>query len=651
MQHQSEHARDQGISLIEVVVSMVILSVVLASMASLVLSNVGNFNRSIEGLTAANMAQDAVDRLLAAPVHTWAFDAHGNVKKDVNANFATVGGYKIERKIEPVNNIYELTDACDTVIGKTTDASDLVKVTVSVTPYSIKHSDRYTTTLLLSRNEESLVAESSLTVRFNVAKGDQRISYSEAQNGGPVRVTVNQGMTDEQTAVTRNGCVTFVGLKRLEATVQFATKNYTESLSQKSDVRERVQLVKGGNRLVEYDLVGKRELAVIPQLKGQDRVSCDTPRLMRIRTPLGVGPNRAVRSLREIAAEGKAVEDNLRRTDPRYLDPVDKARLEAASRWQYYMVCQDFTTAHGRQYPISFLLPDTIPVSLVEENGGHPMVTSLVTWADADFNKRPYPNVQEADWPVVTLPTAKQGSRQRLFVGSCLMSGTEASGALVDVNKAQNHWKADQPKAIHLPMWHAPIDGIDDPGNRLNYFNRSVLRETQNSYPLVIKNVYDNGDQSRFGDHYVRSSNLRQYAGCKDTPVFHAGWIKTYSYHSDRAQLHLLLPFGLYSYASFAHNDVEVNELGNTVTKSRHTCTPACGAAWGERSCIRSGAKDLTLYHADGRTVPALAENNWTGSFNHYVAWHDRTLDGSSAIYGNTYLAPRGPIIQGCAAY
>lgn len=65
----------------EVMVSMVILSVLLAAVANVAVHSINNVIRSDAGVTSAAIAQDSIERLMSAPVSTWAFDNQGRVKK------------------------------------------------------------------------------------------------------------------------------------------------------------------------------------------------------------------------------------------------------------------------------------------------------------------------------------------------------------------------------------------------------------------------------------------------------------------------------------------------------------------------------------------------------------------------------------------
>ena len=631
---------------------MAILSIVLASVASLVVGSVTTVIRSYDGVTAAGVAQDTIDRLVAAPIHTWAFDANGKVKRDARAYFAGAGGYRVERTIEPVANIYELTDACDTVIGKSTDASDLVRVSVTVTPNSYKFKDQYATSVLLSRNEDALVAESSLTIKFHVNTNQQRVTYTEANHGGPIRVTINAGGPHQQTAETKKGCVTFVGIKLLNSVVTFSTPTYTESLSRTSTYREEVHLVKGGNRLVEYDLVPKRVFAVAPRLEGMSDVDCKAPRLMRMHTPIATRPNKGWRPLADIARESKQAHDALKRYNEYYhLSEEDQARLAAGNRWQYLVVCREPYSPEGLiQDPFAMVLPETIPISLVERQGTKETIKALGTWADATFNKRPYPLVEEADWPVFEIPEPKRGVQQLLLAGSCVMNGSDRKGVLVDVRHADTHWEPNKPKVLMLPMWPVPIDGVDDGDVHLTRFDHSLVRELEGTYPLVLKNVYDNGDRRRFGDSSVNGDNYNDYSKCQDTPVVQAGWLKTFTPEHDRMQLRLLMPYGLYTYAFHTADEIERNETGNAVIKSRHSCSSRCAQANGEKGCIRAGASRIRLFRGNGVTVVGPAHNEGKEFFDGYLDWRNRYLDTSAGGGGNRSLAPRGPVIEGCVA-
>ena len=68
---------DQGISLLEVVVSMVILSIVTAFVASFVAGSLRNIARAEATSTAATIAQEQLDRLLAVPIKQWGYESDG----------------------------------------------------------------------------------------------------------------------------------------------------------------------------------------------------------------------------------------------------------------------------------------------------------------------------------------------------------------------------------------------------------------------------------------------------------------------------------------------------------------------------------------------------------------------------------------------
>ncbi|WP_336250700.1 prepilin-type N-terminal cleavage/methylation domain-containing protein [Stomatohabitans albus] len=623
---------EAGISLMEVVVSMVILSIVLSMVATVVVTSVRQVIRSDAGITAATIAQDSIERLLTVPVSRWAFDSNGKVKRKRDYRLAWGDGraYRIEREIEPVSNIYELRDACDTVIGKHTSASDLIKVTVTVTPSHKESRDRYTTSFLLSRDDDSIVTESSLTVKFNVYDGINRTPYKEAESG-PIRVVLRKGTTTEQAGLTKKGCVTFIGINEPEVPITFVTKNFTETLSQKSDYFGNVTLVPGGNRLVKYDLTPKRQVMVIPQMVGATHADCVQPRLLRMRTPIRVGEHRGIESIDRIARRGEEGRAELQNKG--YLTHAEEILLDSSNKWQYYMQCKPkWDDVLGETVHFNYLLPDTIPISLVEQQGTRQTIRPLATWADGDFHASEYAYVEEADWPIVELPRPKRGVAQRLVVGSCIMSGSDRHGAIktVDGNTEAN-WKPDLPFILRLPMWPAAIDGVDRPERLFDY---------NSTYSVVVKNIYDIGDDARFGSHQLRSENKRDFSGCTDTPPFHLGWLSRTNLRGYSEQLLVAFPYGLYTYDFYAPTMTEVNEAGQTAMRARSSCSLSCINAQGEKECIRAGAERHELF--DLRGVYTLSGYR---AGNNYLDWFQRNQLNVGYYIGE----PRGPVLEGCA--
>lgn len=78
---RSYRTTDEGISLLEVVVSMVILSIVAAFVASFVAGSLRTITRSEATATAAIIAQEQLDRLLAVPIRQWGFETDGKTLK------------------------------------------------------------------------------------------------------------------------------------------------------------------------------------------------------------------------------------------------------------------------------------------------------------------------------------------------------------------------------------------------------------------------------------------------------------------------------------------------------------------------------------------------------------------------------------------
>lgn len=640
MNEPSANANDRGISLMEVMVSMVVLSVLLSAVANVAVHSIQNVLRSDAGVTSATIAQDSMERLLSAPVSTWAFDTHGNVKqaKTTSMQWGDGRSYKIERKIEPVTNPYTAIQSCDVVVGKGTNASDLIKVSIAVTPENNKNLDRYETTFFLSRDEESAVAESSLTVRFNVSRGNTRQPYTESLNG-PIQVAIGKG-SGQKRAATRNGCVTFVGLRDRMVDLSFTTRSYKESLSGLSQYTEHTYLVKGGHRLVEFDLLPEREVTVVPKLMGSFGYLCQEPRLLRTKTILGAMPDRARFTLGEVARHAHGVFSQLNAIPKASRTYTDRVRIQSGSQWQYFAECQSPYKPDGSgRDSLVHLLPDTIPISLVTKRGSSYHLRQLTTWADSTFRPSSYPYVEEADWPVVTIPEPAAGETNFLMVGSCIMSGTERSGVLVPTNRqATPHWRPGLPPVVRLPMWSAPIDGIEQPPHHL-------LTNYHGTYPVVIKQVFDEGKDDLFGDPSIRAKNKALYSECKDTPPFHIGWLYEYSAYHNNQQVRLLLPFGLYTYAFVTPDQTEKNKNGNTVIRSRNTCTTTCKHAKGESACIRAGAGSYQLYDQTGRTY--LQDGR---TYSEYVDWTTRYH------YPNPYgimmpTHPRGPILEGCPAF
>lgn len=622
---------------------MVILSVLLAAVANVAVHSINNVIRSDAGVTSAAIAQDSIERLMSAPVSTWAFDNQGRVKKGTSSSMIWGDGrrYKIDRQIEPVSNPYRAIDACDVVVGQSTSAADLIKVTIGVTPIGKNEDDRYESVYFLNRDDDTMVAESSLTVRSNVAHASGRKPYHESMNGG-IQVVLGKGST-QRAATTQKGCVTFVGLRAAKMDLSFKTKTFKESLSGLTNYKEIVHLVKGGHRLVEFDLLPQREFMIIPRLMGPNERACLRPRLLRTRMVLKAAPNRGTKTIAEIAQEAHNEFEKLNAIPQRNRTPALDMRLQSGSRWQYYIQCRPTQDGNGqRQEGFLHLLPDSIPISLVTDQGNTPTIRPIATWADSTFKASEHPHVEEGEWPVITIPDAASGETQSVMAGSCVMNRSEERGVLVNVaEKAESHWKANMPRVVRVPMWPASIDGIEQPP--------SNIRSYDSTYSLVIKQVFDDGKtKARFGDSSIRNQNLDLYSGCKDTPVFHVGWLNRFDGHHDRQQVRLLLPYGLYTYAFYTPDQTEKNEHGNTVMRSRHSCDGTCNHAKGESQCIRSGAEEYNLYDFDGRNL--LWALTAARTFDSYVDWEDRTVSFFDPG-GNTPRIPRGPIIEGCPAY
>ena len=642
---------DQGISLLEVVVSMVILSIVTAFVASFVAGSLRNIARAEATSTAATIAQEQLDRLLAVPIKQWGYESDGTtLRRSVTETVDGKDGlkYAVTRELSQNPSDLNVKDACPAVVGSRTSRADMVVLRLTVRTNTGPYKDAYTTTTYIARDGNATFLRSSLTIRFNVVRTKGNTPYQEGRDGDPIHVKIedkfrnknDRAETKNWSGNTSGGCITFLELNGKSPRIQFGLDEYRLP-DDSSSYDAKVNMISGGHREIVFDISRTSQIRVIPDIMGVPKQQCDNPRLVRIHTPIAAPKNRALADLRDIARESdqeykrlEAIADN-RRTD------ADKVRMESYNRWQYYLVCQGSSGSGGQQFGSDnfkywFLLPDSIPISVSEGTD----VRAVGRWSNSEFKPLNGNSlIEEGPWPIVKVDNPKVGGGGRgIFAGSCLMNDVDGRARPYIMDKAFLNSAMNNPKDVKLPMWMIPLEGW--------YKAKHPDPNYKGYLPLVIKGINDaQPANNMWGDDRIASLNQSWYSGCKDTPVFDAGWLRSVDLKDDYAQMRLALPFGLYAYSIY--NIKETQEVnGQTVTKSRNSCFPQKrnDRYAGERTCIPSGAKRVTFFQTDVRA--AFRPASWGGGENIY---RDRYWDWFSTERGNTYL-PRGPILDACEA-
>lgn len=647
---RSYRTTDEGISLLEVVVSMVILSIVAAFVASFVAGSLRTITRSEATATAAIIAQEQLDRLLAVPIRQWGFETDGKtlktdpVTEDVKGKDGLT--YKVTRQLtQNVSNL-DVKDACPAVVGNRTSTADIILLKITVNTNTGTFKDSYSTSTYIARDGNATFLKSSVTVRFNVVRGKTSMPYTEGRDGDPIKVDIKdhyrnsrgEGADNNLSGLTRGGCITFLELKGKSPFISFDLGEYRLP-DEKQQYSGKFNMISGGHRELVFDISRTAKVQVIPDVVGVEQQRCDDPRLIRMRTPIAAPKNRALKDLLEIAEVSQAEVARIESISEARRTPGQKAMLLSHARWQYYLVCQGSDRKfRGRDFRHWYLLPDTIPISIVE--GGD--IRPVGRWSGTSFAPVSWSNglLEEGEWPVVLVDNPKVGGEnQAIFAGSCLMQDNDSRAKPYKLTKSFLNNAMVNPGRVHLPLWTIPLEGW--------YKARHPDRSLNGYLPLVIKNLNDKVQTpNMYGDSRIAGLNQSWFSGCNESPVFDVGWLKSIEWNTDFAQMRLAMPFGLYTYAIY--NPSETEEVnGLTVTRSRNSCFPQkrSDRYAGERACLPSGATRVTLYQTDVRT--AYRPSFWGGSGN--SIYRTRYFDWLDPEKG-PYPLPRGPILDACEA-
>ena len=645
--------KDEGVSLIEVVVSMVILSIVTAFVASFVAGSIRSIARSDGTTTAAAIAQEQMDRLLAVPIKQWGYDRNGNLNGPVESKEKKKDGitYTVRRELSRNASDLDIKDTCKSVVGTRVSRADMVVVKITVRADTGPYRDSYTATSYVARDGNVSFLNSSVTIRFNVDRGAKKSHYREGGDGDPIRVNIkdrfrnNQGRGEDNhipDGLTKDGCVTFLGLKGKSPWIKFEVEDYILTTNNTNAYEQKVNMISGGHRELVFDLKRTSDLTVVPDIVGVPRNACGGPKLVRLNTPIDAPKNRALTDIRDVAKVSAREARRIEGISEAARTPAEKARLLSYNRKQYYLVCQDRNGPYqNNDYRYWFLLPDTIPISVEQE--GEVRAVEGGSWSNTTFQPLHGSDnlVEVADaWPKIKVSNPKVGGEgQRIFAGSCLMQDPENQVQPELLTKTKLNSNDEHVRRVHVRMWAMPLEGWYKPEPR----DANYISQYKGFYPLVLKAINDTEPTtSMWGDGYIAPENERLYKGCKQTPVFDAGWLRAVSWKDDFAQMRIALPYGLYAYSMY--NPTETEDVdGQDLTQSRNTCYPQqrSDRLAGERTCLRAGAPRITHLQSDVRVPYRPA--HW--SANNYKFFYDWAHPEKGH-----YPLPRGPILDACEA-
>ncbi|WP_336250701.1 type II secretion system protein [Stomatohabitans albus] len=656
---------EAGISLIEVVVSMVILSIVTAMVASLIANSLRTVARSEATSNAALIAQEQIDRLIAVPVKEWGFDSNNNLKPSITEHITWTDGltYTVKRELDKVKSNLDIKDTCPAVVGHRVSEADMVRLTLTVSTDTGPYQDEYTTTTFITRDGNASFLKSSVTVRFEIVdgKGGKR-PYDEQRDGGPIHIDVedkflaNNGrvVTHKHAGDTKTGCITFLEIDGKSPLIQFRLNGYRLTSYDKTRYSGRVNLISGGNRELKFELQKAAQIQVVPDIQGTLREQCAVPRLIKMNTPIAAPQNRAVKSLSDIARMSQEKVSQIGAKNERDRTAADRSRLVSAQRPQYYMVCQRSKSNRSEDFSYWYLLPDTIPISEVDTKASRSdRVRPLGFWSETSFAPVPgMPWLEEGEWPILGFDSDIKSRRDHhIMVGSCLMNKSQENGAITTVSSATIASASNgSPEIVKVPMWNIPLEG---------WYKPKVLDPDLEGYlPLVIKNLKDSGLQDRdWGDRRIQGVYEDWYSGCQDTPVFDVGWLQGVDLDNNYMQIRMALPYGLFTYAIFAPDEQELNDQKLKVTKTRNTCYPQkrSDRYAGSRTCIVSGGPEITVFQTDVRVPyrPKLWERDpdFWGASKKYGGGYLRYFYEWTSIRRNRNPLPRGPILDACEAH
>ena len=249
---------DQGISLLEVVVSMVILSIVTAFVASFVAGSLRNIARAEATSTAATIAQEQLDRLLAVPIKQWGYESDGTtLRRSVTETVDGKDGlkYAVTRELSQNQSDPNVKDACPAVVGSRTSRADMVVLRLTVRTNTGPYKDAYTTTTYIARDGNATFLRSSLTIRFNVVRTKGNTPYQEGRDGDPIHVKIedkfrnknDRAETKNWSGNTSGGCITFLELNGKSPRIQFGLDEYRLP-DDSSSYDAKVNMISGGHR-------------------------------------------------------------------------------------------------------------------------------------------------------------------------------------------------------------------------------------------------------------------------------------------------------------------------------------------------------------------------------------------------------------------
>lgn len=662
----------------EVVVSVVILSIVAAAVASFVATSLNVIVRTESTSNAATIAQEQLDRLISVPIKKWGYEADGEtLKRVVDERITWSDGltYNVRRELTGEASDLSIKDSCPAVVGSLTSRKDLVKLKITVTTNTARNQDSYSTVTYITRDGNATFLKSSITVKFEIVSTAGRRPYSEGSDGPAIEVNVldkylgsdTRTKIKNHTGLTKTGCITFLGLNGKSPEISFDLVDNRLTSTGETSYKGKINLISGGHREIIFDIAGAGGIRVVPEIVGSTADTnpfgnqCANPVLKRIYTPIAAPRHRVRKSLSEIAMFSNNELARLEAIPQRRRSRLEQQRIDSAKKYQYYLECD--LSSGSKKTKRWFLLADTIPISLVEGN----KVTPVATWADSTFNPVPgQPGVESGDWPIVTLDNPKRWTGDKyLMVGSCVMNQSNTYAPPVRITQTMlNESTSNHPKTVSVKLWPIPLEGWykpTDPEGRTDPY-----------YPLVIKGLNDTRQtRNMFGGSRMEPLNKAWYSGCKNTPAFNVGWLQEVDTDYNYMQMSLALPYGLYTYSLVPPSETVTEEqqsrLRNTCINQKRNDRYA-----DDRTCIPAGAPRLTIYQTDvraGYRPPAWdyipnrrtdTEEYWGATDGRpksqrrsdqehhliYLKWYWDWLD---ARRKGSYL-PRGPILDACEA-
>lgn len=650
--------------------------------------------RSTAGREANKNGEAQINALLSTPIEHWGLTG-GQIRTEPATS--TVKGddglfYQVTRKLSKADRQLDISGACHDSTRNQQVTETLYELKVIVEPESDSFQDRYVTSSIINKTGKQVTQDRTITVRlWEFDQQGRRVPLTGFQGG---TLTVG-GMRDPftQSCVTRR-----IPNNGTDPVVLVTVTLNGESFKSTRDkeFHRQIDLSQGGNRLIDLDVSRDRMVVVVPKLVPvgphgtKPYPKCNKPELRRIRQLVKPNPphphDDTANRLATLADKNVEEIERLERIS----NPTNQQRAIIESlymvernqpqeyRWQYFMVC--WQDAVGGKVTF-FMLPDSIPISLYKENGRQRRVEPLLYWRDLKWESFGRDNhVQDADWPVVRVPMDSHDTKYGVMIGSCAMNKTsdrldrETRRGVVmmeDLQSPEWNQSGDTFERVGVPLYRASLDGYDRPA-LVSIFNNG----STTLYPLSMRMIEDQDaanppglnttpDTERFGDPGVtlpnssielRALNKEEFGGCASSEPFFVGWFeegKPLLNGQDQGGwgLRLALPYGLYSYSEYFPRILRLRgQPERPVFHVKNTCEthPNCQDGKSEKSCLRAGTSNPILYAFDGKTP-------WS-SHSHWLDWIERThlvihneRDASRQPW--SYRVPRGPIIEGCAAW